>query len=282
MKVLYNENDPYVVEWLTRLSSKKFIASGEIDSRSIVDLKPKDLKGFTQAHFFAGIGVWSYALKLAGWPSTVPVWTGSCPCQPFSTAGRRKGEADARHLWPVWFQLIRKCRPPIIFGEQVASPAGRQWLDAVYADLEGAGYAVGASDLCAAGVGAPHIRQRLYFMAISREQRREGKRIHLRPRESRPKKFEATWRSKAASLEAAELFGATGCVGDPSTVKGFWREAQWWIGQDGKVRPAEPGSFPLVDGAPARMGRLRAYGNAIVPQVAATFIRASVAACNGL
>lgn len=57
-------------------------------------------------------------------------------------------------------------------------------------------------------------------------------------------------------------------------TRGFWGDADWIACADGKYRPVEPGSFPLAHGAPARVGRLRAYGNAIVPQVAATFIRA--------
>ena len=113
-------------------------------------------------HFFAGIGVWSYALRLAGWPDNRPVWTGSCPCQPFSSAGKGAGFTDERHLWPEFFRLIRECRPATVFGEQVASKDGLAWLDLVQNSLESAGYACGALDTCAAGVGAPHIRQRLY------------------------------------------------------------------------------------------------------------------------
>lgn len=88
-------------------------------------------------------------------------------CQPFSTAGKRKGTADERHLWPSFFHLIRQCRPVTIFGEQVASRDGLTWLDLVSSDLEGAGYACGAVDTCAAGFGAPHIRQRLYWVAYA-------------------------------------------------------------------------------------------------------------------
>jgi DNA (cytosine-5)-methyltransferase 1 len=167
MTALYNENEPYAAQWLENLVAAGHIADGRVDARSIYDMSPNDLVDATQAHFFAGIGVWSYALRLAGWPDDLPVWTGSCPCQPFNVAGKRKGFEDDHHLWPVWFKLIQQCKPPIIFGEQIASPDGLRWFDLVSTDLEGAGYAVGAADTCAAGVGAPHIRQRLYFVAIS-------------------------------------------------------------------------------------------------------------------
>lgn len=121
--------------------------------------------GYAQCHFFAGIGGWAYALRLAGWPDDRQVWTGSCPCQSFSTAGREKGGADERHLWPYWFHLIRECRPSTIFGEQVASSLALSWLDLVFDDLEAEGYTCGAADLPAGSVGAPHIRQRLWFVA---------------------------------------------------------------------------------------------------------------------
>jgi DNA (cytosine-5)-methyltransferase 1 len=161
----YNEIDPFAAQWLRNLISAGLIAPGDVDERSIEDVHPSDLKPYAQCHFFAGIGVWSYALRQAGWPDDKPVWTGSCPCQPFSSAGKRTGFADERHLWPAWFHLIEQCRPAIIFGEQVASKDGLAWLDLVQADLEVAGYASGAVDLCAAGVGAPHIRQRLWWVA---------------------------------------------------------------------------------------------------------------------
>ena len=171
-EAVYNENEPYAAEWLGNLERAGHIAAGRVDARDIRDLKPADVRDAVQFHAFAGIGAWSYALRLARWPDDARVWTGSCPCQPFSVAGRGDGAADARHLWPAWFPLIRECRPPVVFGEQVASPDGRAWLDAVSADLEAIGYAVGAADLAAAGVGAPHIRQRLYWVAIAEGERR--------------------------------------------------------------------------------------------------------------
>ena len=165
MTAIYNEIEPYAAGWLRNLIAAGHIAPGTVDTRSIRDVTAADVSGPGQRHFFAGIAAWSHALRLAGWPDDVSVWTGSCPCQPFSTAGGGGGFDDPRHLWPAWFDLIRECRPAVIFGEQVAGPPGLVWLDLVSADLENAGYAVGAADLCAAGVGAPHIRQRLYFVA---------------------------------------------------------------------------------------------------------------------
>lgn len=165
MTAYYNEIDEGAAAWLQNLIDAGLIAPGVIDTRSIEDVTPNDLKGFKQVHFFAGIGVWSYSLRLAGWPDDKPVWTGSCPCQPFSSAGKRKGLADKRHLWPEFFRLIRECRPGVVFGEQVASKDGLQWFDAVQTDLESADYAAAAIDLCAAGFGAPHIRQRLFWVA---------------------------------------------------------------------------------------------------------------------
>lgn len=163
----YNEHDKFAANWLRNLIKAGLIADGEVDERSIEQVEASDLSGFAQCHFFAGIGVWSYALRASGWADDSPVWTGSCPCQSFSASGKRGGFSDKRHLWPAWFRLIRECKPDVCFGEQVASKDGLAWLDIVSSDMEGAGYTFGAADMCAAGVGAPHIRQRLYFVAES-------------------------------------------------------------------------------------------------------------------
>lgn len=163
----YNEFDPFAAAWLRELIAAGHIAPGDVDERSIKDVKADDLQGYTQCHFFAGIGVWSHALRGAAWSDQRSVWTGSCPCQPFSAAGKGGGFDDERHLWPDFFRLIAECRPDVVLGEQVASKDGLAWLDLVYADLEGADYAVGAVDTCAAGFGAPHIRQRLYWTALA-------------------------------------------------------------------------------------------------------------------
>lgn len=179
--VYYNDNDPKICAWLRELMADGLIPPGDVDDRSICDVQGSELTGYEQVHLFAGIGGWAYALQLAGWEA--PVWTGSCPCQPFSAAGKRKAEADERHLWPAFFRLIAECRPPVVLGEQVSGKLGRKWLAGVYADLDSIGYRVPRDeqenyefyDLPAAGVGAPHIRQRLYWVADSTtRQRRSG------------------------------------------------------------------------------------------------------------
>lgn len=430
----YNEIDPFAAAWLRELVKAGHIAPGVVDERSIEDVCPNDLAGFGQCHFFAGIGVWSYALRQAGWTDDRPVWTGSCPCQPFSSAGKGKGFKDERHLWPIFFDLIRACRPRVVFGEQVASnliagkfagdgmlslwqtrqflnirkdwlqgnapkfmqgmpklgcekmgfPAqeqrqiqsepsccgskdegkgtqlalrfrrrvglgtvgsgalptertsirhggktqhgdtlvgqekpngwlykreytsdsvwferslgglggteafrscdsshetaierindliaevsceiegenGDSWVDSLYLDLGRNGYSCGSCITPAAGFGAPHIRQRLYWVANADIERSQG---------------------RSGMLKCSEklLAGQGGLVGgeDSGSFAGFWRDADWLLCRDGRWRPVEPGAFPLVDGASARVGRLRGYGNAIVAPQAEAFVRAAM------
>lgn len=319
MTAYYNENDPKAAAWLRELIKGGHIAAGDVDERSIEDVLPNDLRSYTQCHFFAGIGGWSYALRLAGWPDERPVWTGSCPCQPFSTAGKGKGFADERHLWPAWFHLVRSVRPQLIFGEQVANAL--PWLDLVCADLESEDYATGAAIVGAHSVGAPHIRQRLYWVADRDGQRFEERREHdgqsQQQQSARPdtalRRDVGGRGQRLADTDggglAPGLFpgqgedvqagtrGTTGddsWLGDPSSSRSRrdsgevfgtqgsdWRSL-WSVPHESFVtgpwaarRPIKPGLEPLVDGLPGRVGLLRGYGNAIVPQVAATFIQAS-------
>lgn len=285
-RAYYNEFDPRAAQGLRNLIQAGLIAPGDVDDRSIEDVRPSDLAGYTQCHFFAGIGVWSHALRRAGWPDSRPVWTASCPCQPFSTAGKGAGFADERHL-------IRECRPCVVFGEQVASSDGLDWLDLVQADLEAAGYAVGAADLCAAGVGAPHIRQRLYWVADSHQRGRAAfpvSRLHDHERDAEPCGIAGGLANsdEFAGRQGCAIDGGRGQGGDARArpgsgrgvvlgwsgpTAGFWRDADWLGCVDGKWRPVEPGTSPLAHGAPSRVVRLRAYGNAIVAPLAETFIR---------
>ena len=270
----YNEIDPFAAQWLRNLIAAGHIAPGEVDERSIEDVTPDDLRGFTQCHFFAGIGVWSHSLRLAGWPDDRQVWTGSCPCQPFSAAGKGDGFADERHLWPHFFHLISERRPQHVFGEQVAAGNANSWFDLVQADMEGLGYAFGLVPFTSAGIGAPHIRERAYWVANAYSVISDRRGNVRAPGREQDSTAPAGLRGDYRALE----------------VNGFWRDADWLFCRDGKWRPVEPGTFPLVNGAAARMGRvepgvarvassnrvgrLKGYGNAINAKAAAAFIRA--------
>lgn len=167
----YNEHDAYAAQWLRNLIRAGHIAPGDVDERSIEDVRPDDLREYTQCHFFAGIGGWSLALRIAKWPDNRPVWTGSCPCQPYSVAsvghGGAQGQSDGRHLWPTFSDLIEECNPPKVFGEQVASAIQWGWWDQAAMDLEAQGYACASGVLRADTHGADHQRKRFYWVADS-------------------------------------------------------------------------------------------------------------------
>jgi len=372
IRAYYNEIDPQAAAWLRNLIAAGHIAPGDVDERSIEDVRPADLVGYRQCHFFAGVGIWSYALRRAGVPDDAPVWTGSCPCQPFSTAGEGAGFADERHLWPHFHYLIEQCGPGLVLGEQVASADADPWVDLVLLDLERLGYAFGAQAFPAAGVGAPHIRDRLYWVAHAPGARLEGRgsgwsarpgrqgataerggadggladtagngrqrrwtgqagdggdaaRVQLErlhdaggladpnadgrtqapgDRQHRGEhdaeshhaacgvanassigrewRQGSTQRGEHEGPNAGRLQGDDGSLGlcevgngsrRPGPTNGHWRAADWLLCRDGFWRPARPGTFPLVAGAPARVVRLRAYGNGLCAPAAEEFIR---------
>ena len=275
VKAYYNDNDPFVAQWLRNLVSAGMITAGDVDERSIEDVNADELEGYNQCHFFAGIAGWDIALSLAGWEDNV--WTGSCPCQPFSNAGRGMGAEDERHIWPAFFRLIAERRPSTVFGEQVASKDGRTWLSAVRHDLEAIDYAVGAADLCAASVGSPHIRQRLFWMANANfVEWRSGESGHEKDRQETKHRSRMgnSYISKKERLRPfsiqVESEQETDGPGDATP----WSECEFIPCADGRTRPVKHGIYPLADGIPGRVGILRGYGNAIVPQVAAEFISA--------
>jgi DNA (cytosine-5)-methyltransferase 1 len=360
MAAYYNEHDAFAAAWLRNLMQAGLIPEGDVDERSILNVRADDLRAYRQCHFFAGIGGWSHALRLAGWADDREIWTGSCPCQPFSVAGKGKGKSDERHLWPVFFELIRNVRPSVVMGEQVAGKAGYGWFDGVRSDLEGEDYSARAVDIPACAVNAPHIRQRLYWVAYAESigWRQGAKNIgglrsgdseegpvrrlaidsnvfssavgnadsaerpprnvfgsgtETRPERAAQPSLQRSAVGDADALRELQPQGAIsqqrGWAGDASgehsgdvgnsynrngytqpgiqegqepqcsrsntrDASGFWHEHEWLTGADGKTRRAKPGVRLLVDGISNRVGRLRGYGNAIVPPLAAEVIKA--------
>jgi len=286
MTAYYNEHNPEAAGCLRSLISDGAIAPGRVDERDVRDVTPADLQGFDQVHLFAGIGIWSLALRQAGWSDGRKIWTASCPCQPFSAAGGKRGFADERHLWPAAHHLIEQCRPDVVVGEQVQSQDGLAWFDLVRDDLEGTGFTVGAINIPAASVGAPHLRQRLYWMGhsalcrvraldrvagegISEEVEfgRSGLSLGLADSGgehggTQTARSEARTSSglgdcgedgELAGKESGRRRSGTGDRGGPTN--GFWRDADWLRCRDGygSWRPVEPGSCAVAHGLPRAM-----------------------------
>lgn len=336
----YNEIDPYLCDWLRNLIKAGLIPPGDVDDRDIRSVSADDLRGYGQCHFFAGIGGFAYAGRLAGWPDEEQIWTGGFPCQPFSVAGRQRAQADDRHLWPELRRLIAQARPAVFLGENVTGLVALA-LDGVLSDLEGEGYAGRAVVVPACAVNAPHRRDRVWIVgrrranAVGTERRPERAAGAVADRHDAERE-EAHHRTGALDEagvadrdgerrgEARQLCGraaqwpagcgesglehaacerrregqprpafrqqgdaaATGAggVGDahepgPQGRLQHWqRTGQWDAWATGRTlagrRVPESGIRLLAHGIPARIPRLRAAGNAIVPQVAAEVLRA--------
>ncbi len=245
-KIYFNEFANYPATWL-----KNLWPNATVDSRSIKKVDCT-LEEYNRVHLFAGIGGWEYALQLAEWPVEESVWTGSCPCQPFSRAGKQKKEEDERHLWPDMFRLIERNRPSTVFGEQVAGKSGLEWFDGVRIDLASIGYTCGMAVLPASCVGSPHKRDRIFWVANS----------------SWPTRNRTFMRSDAR----------THC----RILSKEWGDYYSYECSDGKKRRVGTKVQPLDARLPGDLGRLLAYGNSIVPQVAAVFIRAYMDAKSGV
>jgi DNA (cytosine-5)-methyltransferase 1 len=311
----YNEWDAETAAWLRELIRQGYLPAGDVDERSITEVNPNEIRGYKQWHFFAGIGGWSLALRMAGWAEDRPVLTGSPPCQPFSNAGRKHGIADERHLAPVWLSLVAALRAPFVFGEQVAAAVTKDnWLDDLLNELEAEGYSTGAIVLPACSIGTPHIRQRIWFtgrMGYSDNQRPQGR---TRMPQCSDKLIVGERRGVANGMDQSDSAGSqqgstttqtprygntaqSTCGADGTyTQNSGWDNSDWVFCKDGRWRPIESIIEPRLDVLSDRLGysrfgdrytvnplikktenrvmRLRGYGNAIVPSVAAQIIKA--------
>lgn len=285
MPAYYNEIDADAAHALRNLIAGGWIAAGDVDERSVVDVRPDDLRGYTQCHFFAGLGGWPLAFRIAGWPDERPVWSGSCPCQPGSVAGRQLGFADPRHLWPAWRELIAVRRPTEVFGEQVA--AWSAWIALVRGDLEAVDYAMGAVPIEAACAGGYQLRDRYFFVARSNDAKWRSDESAwnntIGPATGRNESYRDVAERRRRSLVGAPGLGwgegwtehelrsrglsaAVASVGDSQVIE--CPDARW--------RPLPPPRVRWVGNEiPARISKLRLLGNAIDPYLAAAFIEAA-------
>ena len=163
---------------------------------------------------------------------TVDVISGGFPCQPFSTAGKRRGKEDDRYLWPEMCRVIQELRPSWVVGENVVGLISMA-LDQVLSDLESSGYTCRTVVFPACAVGAPHRRDRCAILAHTDSNGRKGTELEL------PERCDADTFSPAFA-ESCDAFGK-----------------RW---------EAEPGVCRVADGVPYRVDRLRCLGNAVVPQ----------------
>lgn len=258
MSAYYNEFNKDKANYLRKLIANNLIAAGDVDERSILEVTHEDLLGYTQCHFFAGIGGWSLAMRYAGWPDNRPVWTGSCPCQSFSTAGGKNGRKDKRHLWPEWFRLIKESTPATIFGEQVAAAITYGWLDEVFSDLESSDYACASAIIRACSVSKGHERRRLWFVAHAEDFNdcRDTRKVQSQD-ECGSSEKQKEWTAEFSGSSVARV--SSGC----------FRE-----GIDGLKYEIEPSIPLLAYGVSNRMDifAAKSFGDAIVPQVAAQFV----------
>ena len=200
---------------------------------------------------------------------------GGFPCQGFSIAGQRKGEADDRYLWPEFFRLIQEIRPDWVIGENVAGIINLG-LDTVLADLEGKNYSVQTFVIPACALNAPHRRDRVWIVAHTNENgesRMDEQRLSAADPNARrceqDKKISARRNTvinvsdnvaypESSGLEGWQVRG----VGDqtqPQLGAGCWSVTSHWR--------SEPDVGRVAHGVPRRMDRLRQLGNAVVPQI---------------
>ena len=205
------------------------------------------------------------------------ILTGGYPCQPFSQAGKRRGEEDDRHLWPAMFEIIRSCRPDWVLAENVAGHVS-MGLDEVLSDLESEGYTTQPLIIPACAVDAPHRRDRVWIMAHAKSKRNRGNAREIISEETKLQRGEIKFQSRdpieCSSKDVAdsnrrrrkECESEKQSFPYPSieseSVGGFWI--------------AEPDVGRVAHGIPSRVDRLRGLGNAIVPQVAFEIINAMI------
>jgi len=229
-------------------------------------------KHWPHVPIFSDIKELNYETLRAKGINNIDIITGGYPCQPFSVAGRKKGEQDPRHLWPEYFRLVKELRPTWVIGENVSGHI-KQGLDTVLENLESEGYSTRTFSISASSIGANHKRERVWILAHSGRSLREGTELGKeneneigkenanqferssstsqsnvanseRERLQRSEQYETHTRETSTQFSTAEQIEATGL--------------HWAI---------EPDVGRVAHGIPNRMDRLKSLGNSLVPQI---------------
>ena len=190
-------------------------------------------KHWPEVPIFSDIKELTYEKLKANGINNIDIITGGYPCQPFSVAGRKKGEEDPRHLWPEYFRLVKELRPTWVIGENVSGHI-KLGLDTVLENLESEGYSARTFSISAASIGANHKRERVWILANSKSSNRDEYEIN----------------KEHGKPEAQKIFGNRSCL---SGVSSRWE--------------VEPDVGRVADGLPDTMDRLKSLGNSVVPQI---------------
>lgn len=193
-------------------------------------------------------------------PDSIDIVSGGFPCQPFSIAGKRKGTEDDRDLWPEMFRIIKQIWPTWVVGENVANFANME-LDRTLSDLEGAGYQARAFVLPACAVNAPHQRLRTFIVAHSNRERQL--------QSQGTDQDQRRWTRNGSEV----LADAGGKRWQTSGHDEFRNIANWQSKRQFSTTSSTPAKWQpepsvgrVADGVPNRMDRIKALGNAVVPQ----------------
>jgi len=190
-------------------------------------------KNWPKVPIYSDIKELSYERLKADGINTIDVVTGGYPCQPFSIAGKQKGEQDPRHLWPEMFRIIKECRPSWVIGENVSGHI-KFGLDTVLDNLESEGYSARTFNISASSIGAWHKRERVWIVASNSNSERKYSRNA----------------SKKGTTNARELQGGK---------RRNTRTMEVW--------DVEPKLGRVAHGIPNKPHRIRALGNSVVPQI---------------
>ena len=229
----------------------------------------------------------------------IDIITGGYPCQPFSIAGRQKGEQDSRHVWPEMFRLVKELRPTWVIGENVSGHI-KLGLDTVLENLESEGYSARAFSISASSIGAVHQRERVWILAHSGCTQHEGSFFGSQDEDETRKettnKFERS--SETSYFDVADTEGIVSngrehrqhteerntegqarressnvANTDIEGLEGRWSQCELREGQEeGKIGwsqwwESEPSVGRVAHGVPNRVDRLKSLGNSLVPMI---------------